>query len=226
MADQELISFLEQFITPERLDRFNQILNNRISHMQVVLEDIYQAHNASAVLRSCDCFGVQEVNFIENKNNLRISEDVAMGSTQWLSINRFNKPNTNNTADCLDQLKARGYKIVATTPHTNDVILKDFNVGEPFALVFGTEITGLSQTAMEKADAFLRIPMYGFTESFNISVTVALCLYELTEKIRSQVSKFGYENKMRDEIYLKWLCNTLQKPEAYLREFEKRKGKL
>src|ERR1700751_430881 len=116
---QAIINYLDEFISDERKKRFDEILNNRIAHMHVVLEDIYQAHNASAVLRSCDCFGIQNVHFIENKHRYKISDDVAMGSSNWLSITRHAQKE-NNTLECLNELKKQGYRIVATTPHKND----------------------------------------------------------------------------------------------------------
>ncbi len=99
----ELIKYMEGFVSERRKGRLQEVLAERTRHMAVVLEDVYQAHNASAVLRSCDCFGVQDVHFIENKNKFKISEDVSMGSTQWLSIKKYNTEE-NNTASCLREL--------------------------------------------------------------------------------------------------------------------------
>src|SRR5581483_6670179 len=107
----ELIKYMEGFVSDRRKVRLQEVLAERTRHMCVVLEDVYQAHNASAVLRSCDCFGVQDVHFIENKNKFKISEDVSMGSTQWLSIKKYNQEE-NNTKQCLQDLKKKGYRIV------------------------------------------------------------------------------------------------------------------
>ena len=188
---QELINYLEGFVSDRRKNRLKEVLAERTRHMTVVLEDVYQAHNASAVLRSCDCFGVQDVHFIEKRNKLKISEDVSMGSTQWLNIKKYNEEE-NNTASCLQQLKNQGYRIVATTPHKNDKTLSELDVTKPFALVFGTEIDGVTDTVFDMADEFVKIPMYGFTESFNISVSAALCMYELTTRIREQKKTFCF----------------------------------
>lgn len=221
---QELIEYLSEFVSERRKNRLQEVLSQRTRHMTIVLEDIYQAHNASAVLRSCDCFGIQDVHFIENKHHFKISEDVSMGSTQWLSIHKY-RDKENNTIRCLKSLKQKGYRIVATTPHKDDCFLDELKVDSPFALVFGTEIKGISAEVSEIADEFVRIPMYGFTESFNISVSAALCMYELTKKIRANAEiNWELKEKEKGEIYLDWLrcsvkhANLLEK--RYLEEFK------
>jgi tRNA (guanosine-2'-O-)-methyltransferase len=178
---KELISYLSAFISEKRKARFDQVITQRMGHLRIVLENMYQAHNASAVLRSCESFGIQHVHFIENRNHLRISDDVAMGSSNWLSIHRHNDTE-NNTVNTLRHLKSLGYRIVATTPHKDDCTIDQLPVDGKLALVFGTEIDGISPEVFEHADEFVKIPMYGFTESFNVSVCAALCMYELTTR--------------------------------------------
>ena len=219
-------NYLEGFVLDKRKDRLHEILNLRLDHIHVVLEDVYQAHNGSAVLRSCDCFGVQNVHFIENKNNYKISADVAMGATDWLSIHRHNKPETDNTTECLMQLKKQGYKIVATTPHTNDRTIKELNVDTKFALVFGTEIEGISDTVRGLADEFVRVPMFGFTESFNISVCASLCLYELGQRIRETVKNPYLTEEEKEMIYIKWLKNSIRRSDDVVKDFENRNTEL
>ncbi|MDP4291248.1 MAG: RNA methyltransferase, partial [Bacteroidota bacterium] len=173
------LAYLETFLTEERLEKFDRIARNRTRYVTVVLEDIYQAHNASAVVRSCECFGIQDLYFIENLYEYHISPDVTMGSTKWLNVNRYNKPDTDNTTACIMDLKEKGYRIYATTPHTHDCLIQDLPLTEKTALVFGTELEGISETALKLADGFVRIPMYGFTESYNISVSAALCMFSM-----------------------------------------------
>lgn len=214
----ELIKYMEGFVSERRRGRLHEVLAERTRHMTVVLEDVYQAHNASAVLRSCDCFGVQDVHFIENKNKFKISEDVSMGSTQWLSIKKYNKEE-NNTAACLQELKQKGYRIVATTPHKNDCTIAELNVTTPFALVFGTEIDGITETVFEMADEFVKIPMYGFTESFNISVCAALCMYEFTTRIRRQNIAYQLSEQEKEQIYLEWLKVSVAKSDIIVKNY-------
>jgi len=219
---KELINYLSQFISENRKARFDEVISHRTNYLRIVLEDLYQGHNASAVLRSCDCFGVQDVHFIENKNNMKISADVAMGSSNWLTIHRHNN-SENNTRDTLLNLKSQGYKIVATTPHKNDYTPDTLPIDQKMALVFGTEIDGITPTVFELADEFLRIPMYGFTESFNISVSAALCMYELTTRIRKEVKDYLLTEEERTEVYLEWLKTSIESSEGLIQNFNKDK---
>ncbi|MFL5752755.1 MAG: TrmH family RNA methyltransferase [Bacteroidia bacterium] len=216
---EQLTNYLLQFVAETRRQRFNEVLSQRMKHMCVVLENIYQAHNASAVLRSCDCFGIQNVHFIENKHKYRISDDVAMGSSNWLSITRHSKKE-NNTVECLNELKRQGYRIVATTPHKSDCNLSDLPVREKFALVFGTEIDGITPEVFQHADEFVKIPMYGFTESFNISVSAALCMYELSEKIRKTIPDYHLDEEEKKEIFLDWVKNSVKRSDLIIKEYD------
>ncbi len=145
-----------------------------------------------------------------------------MGSTQWLSINKYSDKE-NNTASCLQELKNKGYRIVATTPHKDDCTISELDVSKPFALVFGTEIDGISETVFEMADEFVKIPMYGFTESFDISVCAALCMYELTTRIREQKIPYQISEADKQEIYLEWLKTSVAKSDLIVKEFYNKK---
>lgn len=162
---------------------FDRLSLNRTRHICVVLEDIYQSHNASAVLRSCDCFGVQDVHVVEARNPFNPAGDVAVGSSKWVDYYKHT-----SITDAYSHLHRQGYRIVATLPHENDTMIGDLDISQPIALVFGTELTGLTQEAIDGADAYVKIPMYGFTESFNISVCAALSLFSLTERMRRNPS--------------------------------------
>ncbi|MBX3163467.1 MAG: RNA methyltransferase [Bacteroidetes bacterium] len=214
----ELINYLSSFISEKRKARFDEVIEQRTGHLQIVLENMYQAHNASAVLRSCDCFGIQHVHFIENRNHLRISDDVAMGSSNWLTIHRH-RGTENNTRETLQQLKNEGYRLVATTPHEKDCLISELPVDKKLALVFGTEIDGISQDVYDMADEFVRIPMFGFTESFNVSVSAALCMYELTTRIRKSVPNYLLSQEERTDVYLEWLKTSVEHSEALIKKF-------
>jgi tRNA (guanosine-2'-O-)-methyltransferase len=214
-----LTQYLEGFVSERRLGRLKEVLDERTNHITLVLEDVYQTHNFSAVLRSADIFGIQSTNFIENRNKYKISEDVSMGSTQWLTLNRY-QHHENNTKACLTDLKAKGYKIVATSLHKNSVSLQELDVSKPIAIVFGTELTGISKDVEDMADEFVKLPMYGFTESFNISVCAALCMYELSTKIRKQVPDFGLSSSEKEDIYIEWLKSSIKKHDLIIKEFD------
>lgn len=214
-----LTEYLEGFVSERRKGRLHEVLKERTNHMQLVLEDVYQTHNFSAVLRSADIFGIQTTNFIENRNKYKISEDVSMGSTQWLSLNRYQK-HDNNTQACLADLKAQGYKIVATSLHKNSVSLDELDVSKPFALVFGTELTGITKDVEDVADEFVKLPMYGFTESFNISVCAALCMYHLSSRIRKEVPNYKLTEEEKRDIYIEWLKASVSKHDLIIKEFD------
>ena len=211
---EKLIRQLEAFVTDRRLALINKVMAQRTRYITVVLEDIFQPQNASAVLRSCDCFGIQDVHIIENKNAYQINPDVALGSQKWLSLYKY-RDTANNTAIAIDQLKQKGYRIVATTPHKQECRLDDFNVVRgKFALVFGTELEGLSAEAISRADEYLTIPMVGFTESLNLSVTAAIILFQLTNRIRQLSIPWQLTESERADLKLQWLKNSLRSGEA------------
>lgn len=216
-----LIEYLSGFITESRMKRFEEVLSMRTRHISVVLEDIFQPHNASAVLRSCDCFGVQDVHIIENRNRYEVNPDVALGSSKWLTLHRYNA-SEDNTLEAYSHLRAKGFKIVATTPHDGAVSLPELDITGKTALVFGTELTGLTKTAIDQADDWMTIPMFGFTESFNISVSVAITLYELVMRLRKSETAWELTPEEKEEILLEWMKNTIKQPEKLIRQFQKK----
>jgi tRNA (guanosine-2'-O-)-methyltransferase len=153
----ELFEYLSALITPERLSLFDKVIANRTNYITVVLEDIFQPQNASAVLRTCDCFGIQNVHVIENRNQFQVDTEVSMGSSKWITLNTYNK-RKDNSLKAIQKLKKDGYRIVATSPHASDVELPDFDITKgKFALVFGSELPGISESINQEADEFLKI---------------------------------------------------------------------
>ena len=222
-SNKEFIAYLSQFISETRRAKFDTVLNYRTRHITVVLEDLYQPHNASAVLRSCDIFGIQDIHIIENKNAYTVNKDIALGAPKWLNLHKYRKEE-NNSLDCIKKLKDQGYRIVATTPHENDCNLEDLTVDKPLALFFGTELTGISDTVREHADEYVKIPMYGFTESFNISVSAALCLHTLTEKLHKTIVAWHLSDTEKEELLLRWLKNSIPKVELIEKDYLAKRG--
>jgi tRNA (guanosine-2'-O-)-methyltransferase len=179
MVDLQLLEYLENYLTENRRIRFSEVLSQRTKHFTVATEDVYQLHNTSAVMRTCDVFGIQELNIVEEVNSKTIDSEIAMGAQKWVDLNRFH-----SVKDCLKSLKQNGYQIVATTPHTNDTLLHEFDVTKKSCFFFGRETEGLSKEVLDKADCFLKIPMAGFTESLNISVSAAIILQYVTKKLK------------------------------------------
>ncbi len=219
---KELIEYLSAWITPERNQLFEKVLAHRTSYITVMLEDIFQPQNASAVLRTCDCFGIQNVHVIENRNTFTVDKEVAMGASKWLSIYKYNQEE-NNSLMAIKSLKNKGYRIVATTPHKTDLLLPDFDLSKgKTALIFGSELPGISETIIEEADEFLKIPMTGFTESFNISVSAAIILHHLTDKLKNHSSiDWRLSLKEKDAIKLQWLRTTIKRSSLLEQRFLK-----
>ena len=177
--NQELLTYLEGFLTENRKEGFLRVLKNRTKHFTIAMEDVYQLHNTSAVMRSCEVFGVQELNVIEQKFGKRIDSEIAMGAQKWVDVNRFN-----TVQSCIDVKRAQGYQIIATTPHNDSCMLHEFDISKPSAIFFGTEKNGLSEEVIEQADGFIKIPMVGYTESLNISVSAAIIIQDITTRLR------------------------------------------
>jgi tRNA (guanosine-2'-O-)-methyltransferase len=213
-------AYFANLVTDHRLSAMQRVLKFRTRYITIVLENIYQPHNASAVLRSCDAFGIQDVHIIENSNTFTTNSAVDMGTSQWLTLHRYRKAD-NNTRSALISLKERGYRIAATSPHTDDVLLEDFDLSQgKTAFLFGTELDGLTDEAMELADEYVRIPMFGFVESFNISVSCALTLHHLAAALHQSKLSWHLDEEEKQMLLLKWLMNSVRNPELHERRLE------
>jgi tRNA (guanosine-2'-O-)-methyltransferase len=205
MIDLDYLAFLENILTDNRKEKFLKVLANRTKHFTIAVEDVFQMHNTSAVMRSCEVFGIQELNVIEQRYGKSIDKEIAMGAQKWVDINQFDSVTT-----CIETLKEQGYQIIATTPHENDCLLEDFDITKPSALFFGTERDGLSEEILEKADGFLKIPMVGFTESLNISVSAAIIIQDLTNRLRESDVNWQLTEEEILEKRLAWAKNSIK----------------
>ena len=209
MIDKKLLNYFENYLTEKRKATFKRVLANRTKHFTVVLEDIYQPHNASAVVRTCDIFGVQDLHVIENKYVNRVSKYVAKGSQKWITSERYNSDG-DNTKICLNALKKNGYQIIATTPHNDFCLLQDFDINKKTAFILGAEADGVSETVKNQADGFLKIPMVGFTESLNISVAAAIILQEVTTALRNSKIDWQLLKEEKESLYFDWVKKTIK----------------
>ncbi|MDX2110661.1 MAG: RNA methyltransferase [Verrucomicrobiota bacterium] len=200
---------IEGMLSPERVERIDTVLTQRTRHITVVLEDIFQPHNASACLRSCECFGVQDVHILESLAKFRPNEDIAVGAAQWLTLHKYFRHEPEAQSRMLATLKERGYRLVATSPSSDAPSLDELSLDQPLAIAFGTEQTGLSKELMAAADGLVRIPMHGFTQSFNVSVSVALCLYEMTTRLRRMPINWRITETESAELRFRWLVSAL-----------------
>jgi tRNA (guanosine-2'-O-)-methyltransferase len=249
-------SVLRRFVSDRRWERMQAVLDQRSRHISVAVEDIYQPHNASAVLRSCDAFGVQDVHIVENRNRYRVNPGVELGTAQWLSLYRYRSRPANGadaggaagtdaadtdapapagavipvgaetasesvtgprsvppagTVEAMEALRARGYRIVATTPHRDNYDLETLPLGAgPVAIFFGAEKEGLSEHLLDNADEYLRIPMRGFVESLNISVSAAVTLQRLGDRLRADEVAWQLNDSDRRRILNRWLRSSVR----------------
>ena len=205
MVDLEYLAFLENILTENRKERFLQVLSKRTNHFTIAMEDIFQLHNTSAVMRSCEVFGIQQLNVIEERYTKSIDKEIAMGAQKWVDVNRFE-----SISNCIATLKSKDYQIIATSPHENDCELDDFDITKPSAFFFGTERDGLSEEVLQKADGFLKIPMNGFTESLNISVSAAIIIQNLMSRLHKSDIKWQLSENEILEKRLAWAKNTIK----------------
>jgi tRNA (guanosine-2'-O-)-methyltransferase len=209
-SKKKLITYFSGFVTANRLQRMEQVLSRRTRYVTPVLEDVYQVHNMSAAVRSAEGFGVQDIHIIEQRNELEFHDGISKGASNWTSIHRYNKQDGNNTVACFDALRKQGYWIVATSPHATSYALHELPIDKKIALIFGTEEAGISDYVRDNADASVVIPMYGFTESFNISVSVALGLYDLTTRIRASEINWQLTKDEKLDVQLAWLREAIR----------------
>ena len=214
----QLLEYLLTFVNDNKKELLEPVLNYRTRHLAVVLENIYQPQNSSATIRSCDIYGVQDLYVIENDNRFKLNPNVAMGAGKWVDLHKFNNKG-NNTERCLTTLKEKGYKIVATSPHAKGYTVHDLPLEEKTALVFGTELTGLSDLAMSMADEFVSIPMYGFTESFNISASVAVGLSHLKTRLHESTIEWQLSEEERLDLMIDWAKKCLSRGSDIEHEF-------
>lgn len=214
MIDIKLLHHLETYLTDHRKERFSTVISQRTKHFTVATEDVFQLHNTSAVMRSCDVFGIQELNIVEERNSKSIDREIAMGAQKWVDLNRYH-----SVKDCIKDLKSKNYQIVATTPHTNDCALHEFDVTKKSCFFFGRETEGLSQEVLDEADCFLKIPMAGFTESLNISVSAAIVLQHVTSKLKQTDIDWQLTEIEQLEKRMDWCKNTIKSHKEIIERF-------
>ncbi|WP_103072655.1 TrmH family RNA methyltransferase [Aquimarina sediminis] len=214
MTDTKLLDYLESFLTPRRLALYKRVLDQRTNHFTVAIEDVYQLHNTSAVIRSCDVFGVQNVHVIEEVNAKRIDREIAMGAQKWVDVNRYD-----STKKCIRKLKSKGYRIIATTPHDGSEVLQNFDITKPAAFFFGREQHGLSDLVLDEADSKLHIPMVGFTESLNISVSAAIILQHISSKLRDTDIRWQLSEEEKLQKRMEWTKKIIKSHEQIIARY-------
>jgi len=205
MVDLDLLQYLETYLTEKRKHRFEDVLANRTKHFTVAIEDVYQLHNTSAVIRSCDVFGIQDVHIIEERNVKKIDREIAMGAQKWVDIIRHH-----TAKECIKKIRSEGYKVIATSPHVENADLIDFDITDKACFFFGSENEGLSDYVLKEADGHIKIPMVGFTESLNISVSAAIILQHVTGLLRKSDLDWNLTNYQKNEKKFDWIKKTIR----------------
>lgn len=219
-TEKEQLEYLRNFVTDEKNALFDRLIRERTDYVTVVLEDLYQSHNQSAVMRTADCMGIQHVHLIENRNRYDLSSTVSQGAREWLTLHRY-RGEKNNTPAAVRQLRAEGYRIIATTPHAGGVSLEELDLAKgKMAFFFGTELTGLSADVLEQADEFVKVPMYGFTESLNVSVCAALLMYSVVRRLRAGEAAWRMDEEQRVKVALQWYKRSVKAADEILQRFE------
>lgn len=210
--NKELIDYLYQFMLPERENAFKQALSNRTRYVSILLEDLFQHQNYSAVIRSVECFGIQDLHIIENRNKFNLNPDVVMGANKWLTIYQHQVTQTKSLRETISSIKAKGYRIIVTTPNPLATPINDLDLTKgPLCIAFGTELTGISSELLAMADEQITIPMYGLTASLNISVSAAITLQNITSRMRYVVNDWKLSSTEREQIELEWLTKSLKR---------------
>lgn len=223
-TEKEQVAYLRNFVMDEKNQLFERLIQDRTDYITVVLEDLFQSHNQSAILRSADCFGVQDVYMIENRNKYDATSTVSRGAREWLSLHRYNELK-NNTQAVIDKLRGEGYRIIATMPHRDDVVLDDLDLEKgKMAFFFGTELSGLSKLVTEQADEFVKVPMYGFTESLNVSVAAALVMYQVVRRLRQSGIDWHLSEEKQTEVLLGWYHKSVKAADEILERYREGKG--
>lgn len=217
-TDTLIIDHLAQYVSDHKKRTIEEVLDKRTRHLTIVLEDIFQSQNASAVFRTAECFGVQDIHLIENLSKYALNKRVLRGANKWLTIKKHAQKEKDNSRACLESLKASGYKILATMPSAN-LTIQQVDVSNKIAVVMGNELHGLSDTAIALADYKVTIPMFGFTESLNLSVSAAICVHELINRMKASSVDWHLSEEMKKQLRLEWYRKLVRNAEMIERKF-------
>jgi tRNA (guanosine-2'-O-)-methyltransferase len=208
--------YLKQFLTDERLQKIEHFAPESSDFVLPVLEDVYQFRNAAAIVRSVEACGFHKVVALQEENNFEPNLKVTKGADTWVEVEKLPR-----NMESFQKIKDKGYKIVVVSLENNAKMLPDYEITEPIALVFGTEMEGVSQEILDFADETLAIPMYGFTRSFNVSVAASLCMYELKQKLLKSDIDYKLNEEKLLKMKIRWAVNSMRSGEQILAKYLK-----
>ncbi len=214
MNNQKIFQHLQQFLTDERLEKINHFAPESSDFVLPVIEDVFQFRNAAAIVRSVEACGFHKIIAMESEHEFNPNLRVTKGAETWVEVEKLP-----HNLDSLREIKNRGYKILAVSPENNATMLSDYDLKEPVALVFGTEAAGVSEEILDFADETLAIQMYGFTQSFNVSVAAAICVYELKQKLLRSNLDYKLSEEKLWEMKVRWAMNSIKSGEQILAKY-------
>lgn len=214
-----VIDHFSQYISDHKKQFIEKVLSERTRHITLVLEDIYQSQNASAAVRTCECLGLQDIHIIEADTKYSVNKHVLKGANKWIDLHRYKMKGFNNTEICFRKLRELGYQILVTDPSPDGISINDIPVDKKMAVVMGNELKGTSDFALAHADQKIFIPMHGFTESFNISVSAAICLNTLFTKLRGSDVAWRLSEEEKEALRLQWYRKVVRRSDLIEQEF-------
>lgn len=219
-AENKVFQHLSQFVSDHKKGFIEKVLSQRTRYVTVVLENIYQSHNASAAVRTCECMGLQDIHIVEDTAKYHLNIRVLKGSYKWMDLQRYRARHVNNTEICFQSLRNQGYRILVADPADDGVSIEEVDVfAGKMALVFGNELRGASAYSIAHGDQKVRIPMFGFTESLNVSVSVAISLNTILQRLRQSGTPMGLSEAEKDSIRLSWYRKIVRRSDVVEREF-------
>ena len=202
---------LEPFVTAARLARMRQVLAQRLAWFTVVLDNLFDPHNISAVLRSCDAFGVQNVHVIESVETFKVNREISMRADKWLTLHRWR-----SFAECRTALKRRRFTLLATSVAADALPLDAAPCDRRVAVVLGNEHRGVSEATRAACDGVVTIPMHGFVESLNVSVAAALVIAGCAGRMRRAGRQVLLSPRERSAVWNTWMRQQVKHPDQVL----------
>jgi tRNA (guanosine-2'-O-)-methyltransferase len=218
-----LYLYLKEYLTAERLKLIEDTSAQRTRHISFGLEDVYQEHNAGALVRTCECFGIQDLYVIENHHEFRASPNISRGSYKWINSIYFRR-SEDPIQDCIANIKSKGYRLAATTPGRNSVPLEELNLETPTLFFFGKEKHGLDQQIIDAADVQTHIPMSGVTESLNVSVAAGVTAHHITSRLKSSDIPWQLSEEDLLDLRIEWTLHSIRSPKMLLRNYLRTHG--
>ena len=217
------IQQLAPLLTSGRKKRIDEVLSKRTKGICVLLEDIYQGHNISAVLRTCDTLGIQNIYIIQDSNKITLSKGISLGSEKWVTMEI--KTKNLSKKEYIKSLKKLGFKIIATVPPSKNksISLEKFKIKKKMIVAFGNEEKGLSKDILEESDSLISISMDGFNESYNISVSCAIVMNQLISEAKKSNKLTYLSNNERKKLRFDWYLKSLKNSSKVIKNLAKSK---